>query len=168
MWIEPLRVNDIIPKHRREEFIKKVFSNLTDIYQLSHRFTLALRARQQEHPIVSQISDIMQHFVAEFEPFVYYGARQHQAKHTYEHERYSNPKFALFAEVRQLSRFLSLDLPLLVQKSNCFCFCFSANRKRRCISQIGIKWLLDKTNHTSWKIYITVRQDTCSHSYESS
>ncbi|KAI8367364.1 hypothetical protein EDC96DRAFT_506546 [Choanephora cucurbitarum] len=98
MWIEPLRVNDIIPKHRREEFIDKVFSNLTDIYQLSQRFTMALRARQQEHPIVSQISDIMQHFVAEFEPFVYYGARQHQAKHAYERERYSNPKFALFAE----------------------------------------------------------------------
>ncbi|RCH89004.1 RHO1 GDP-GTP exchange protein 2, partial [Rhizopus stolonifer] len=98
MWIEPLKTSDIIPKHRREEFIDRVFSNLIEIREISNNLTLALRARQQEHPIVSQISDIMQHFVAEFEPFVYYGARQHQAKHMYEHERYNNPKFALFAE----------------------------------------------------------------------
>jgi hypothetical protein len=100
MWIEPLKTSDIIPKHRRDEFIDKVFSNLIEIRNISTRLTFALKARQQEHPIVSQISDIMEHFVAEFEPFVYYGARQHQAKHTYEHERFNNPKFALFAEVR--------------------------------------------------------------------
>jgi hypothetical protein len=95
-----LKTSDIIPKHRREEFIDKVFSNLIDIHHISAGLTSALRARQQEHPIVSQVSDIMEHFVAEFEPFIYYGARQHQAKHTYEHERFNNPKFALFAEVK--------------------------------------------------------------------
>ncbi|GAN05538.1 CNH-domain-containing protein [Mucor ambiguus] len=98
MWMEPLKNSDIIPLQRREQFLDKVFSNLIDIRNISTALTLALRARQSQHPIVSQISDIMERFTTEFEPFVYYGARQHQAKHVYEHERYNNPKFALFAE----------------------------------------------------------------------
>lgn len=98
MWIEPLQQSDIIPKHRRDEFIEKVFSNLIEIRNISTGLSIALRVRQQEHPIVSQVSDILERFVAEFEPFVYYGARQHQGKHIYEHERYNNPRFALFAE----------------------------------------------------------------------
>ncbi|KAF1796532.1 hypothetical protein V8B55DRAFT_1469504 [Mucor lusitanicus] len=98
MWMEPLKNSDIIPLQRRERFLDKVFSNLIDIRNISTALTLALRARQSQHPIVSQISDIMERFTTEFEPFVYYGARQHQAKHVYEHERYNNPKFALFAE----------------------------------------------------------------------
>ncbi|KAL9544966.1 hypothetical protein PS6_008487 [Mucor atramentarius] len=98
MWMEPLKNSDIIPIQRRERFLDKVFSNLIDIRNISTALTLALRARQSQHPIVSQISDIMERFTTEFEPFVYYGARQHQAKHVYEHERYNNPKFALFAE----------------------------------------------------------------------
>ncbi|KAG0937607.1 hypothetical protein G6F57_006975 [Rhizopus arrhizus] len=98
MWIEPLRTNDIIPIKRRDTFINQVFSNIKEIYDISTRLTLALKERQQQHPIVLQISDIMEQFTAEFEPFVYYGARQHQAKHTYELEKYNNPRFALFAE----------------------------------------------------------------------
>ncbi|KAI8637471.1 CNH domain-containing protein [Parasitella parasitica] len=98
LWIDPLKNSDIIPIQRRERFVDKVFSNLIAIRDISTALTLALRTRQSEHPIVSQISDIMGRFAAEFEPFVYYGARQHQAKHVYEHERYNNPKFALFAE----------------------------------------------------------------------
>jgi hypothetical protein len=48
---------------------------------------------------VSQVSDIMEDFVSELDPFIYYGSRQHRAKYIYEHERYNNPKFAAFAEV---------------------------------------------------------------------
>lgn len=99
MWIDPLKESDIIPKNRRDDFIDKVFSNLVEIRNISTALCIALRARQQQHPIVSHVSDIMEEYVNEFEPFVYYGARQHQAKHTYEHERYNNPRFALFAEV---------------------------------------------------------------------
>lgn len=99
MWIDPLKESDIIPKNRRDDFIGKVFSNLVEIRSISTALCIALRARQQQHPIVSHVSDIMEEYVNEFEPFVYYGARQHQAKHTYEHERYNNPRFALFAEV---------------------------------------------------------------------
>lgn len=110
MWIEPLKNSDIIPVQRRERFLDKVFSNLRDIRNISTALTLALRARQSEHPIVSQISDIMERFTTEFEPFVYYGARQHQAKHVYEHERYNNPKFALFAEVSSALCYKDIDI----------------------------------------------------------
>lgn len=98
MWIEPLQQGDIIPEHRKTEFISKVFSNLIEIRNISTALSIALRVRQQEHPIVSQVSDIMAHFVSDVEPFIHYGARQHRAKHVYEHERYSNARFAQFAE----------------------------------------------------------------------
>ncbi|KAG2201247.1 hypothetical protein INT47_006750 [Mucor saturninus] len=98
MWIEPLQQGDIIPEHRKHDFIEKVFSNLIEIHKISMKLSIALRLRQQEHPIVSQISDIMEQFVSEVDPFIYYGARQHRAKHVFEYERYNNPRFALFAE----------------------------------------------------------------------
>ncbi|CAO3648387.1 unnamed protein product [Mucor hiemalis] len=98
MWIEPLKESDIIPKQRRDEFIDQVFSNLIEIRNISKALCIALRVRQQEHPIVSCVSDIIEQFVDQFDPFVYYGARQHQGKHVYEHERFNNPQFASFAE----------------------------------------------------------------------
>ncbi|KAI9249880.1 CNH domain-containing protein [Sporodiniella umbellata] len=98
MWIEPLKNSDVIPAKRRDIFIDQVFSNIHEIYDISSRLTEALKSRQIQHPIVLQVSDIMALFVDQFEPFVYYGARQHQAKHVYELEKYNNPRFALFAE----------------------------------------------------------------------
>lgn len=98
MWIEPLKKEDIIPKERRDEFIDKVFSNWIEIRDISRKLSGALRARQLQHPIVSHVSDIMETHVAQFEPFLYYGARQHQGKHIFERERYKNIRFALFAE----------------------------------------------------------------------
>ncbi|KAI9470069.1 MAG: CNH domain-containing protein [Benjaminiella poitrasii] len=112
MWLEPLKNSNIIPRHKRNRFINKVFSNIIEIRDISIKLTMALKSRQQEHPIVSQISDIMQLFVAQFEPFVHYGARQHEAKYIYEHERYNNPRFAMFAEQTErnvLSRKLELN-----------------------------------------------------------
>lgn len=98
MWIEPIQQGDMIPENRRDDFIEKVFSNLIEIHKISMKLSIALRLRQQEHPIVSHVSDIMEQFVSEVEPFIHYGARQHRAKHVFEHERYNNPRFALFAE----------------------------------------------------------------------
>ncbi|CAO3679184.1 unnamed protein product [Rhizopus stolonifer] len=98
MWIEPLKNSDVIPAKRRDIFIDQVFSNIKEVYEISSRLTTALKARQLQHPIVLQVSDIMDQFLDEFEPFVHYGSRQHQAKHTYELEKYNNPRFALFAE----------------------------------------------------------------------
>lgn len=95
-----MQKSDIIPKSRRNDFIDQVFSNIDEIQNISCRLAIALRSRQDSHPIVSQISDIMEAFVDEFEPFVYYGSRQHRAKYIYEHERYNNARFSAFAEVK--------------------------------------------------------------------
>lgn len=108
MWIEPLANSDIIPVTRREDFIDQVFSNTIEIRDISNKLALALTARQSNHPIVSQVSDIMETFVCNLDPFLYYGSRQHRAKYVYEHERYNNPKFAAFAEVSVPIHYITL------------------------------------------------------------
>lgn len=100
MWIRPLRHKDIIPDERREKFIRTVFSNIMDIHNVNFRFLTALQLRQREAPVVAQIGDVLLDFVVGLEPFIPYGARQHEAKYMLDNERYSNPKFAKFAEVR--------------------------------------------------------------------
>ncbi|KAI7864144.1 hypothetical protein BDF14DRAFT_1972195 [Spinellus fusiger] len=112
MWIKPLTKEDIIPPSRRHHFIDKVFSNLLVIHSISSRLFKELQARQREHPIVSHIGDIMLKFATEFEPFIYYGARQYEAKFVFEQERYINPKLKLFAEKTErnpLSKKLELN-----------------------------------------------------------
>lgn len=101
MWIQPLREQDIIPASRRETFINKVFCNIMAIHQVNHRFLSALRVLQEENPIVAQIGDVVLDFVMQLEPFLLYGARQHEAKYMLDQERVNNKKFAVFAEVRE-------------------------------------------------------------------
>ncbi|CDH56451.1 rho guanyl nucleotide exchange factor [Lichtheimia corymbifera JMRC:FSU:9682] len=98
MWIQPLREQDIIPASRRETFINKVFCNIMAIHQVNHRFLSALRVLQEENPIVAQIGDVVLDFVMQLEPFLLYGARQHEAKYMLDQERVNNKKFAVFAE----------------------------------------------------------------------
>ncbi|KAG1457981.1 hypothetical protein G6F56_006495 [Rhizopus delemar] len=54
MWIEPLKNSDVIPAKRRDIFIDQVFSNIKEVYEISSRLTMALKARQLQHPIVLQ------------------------------------------------------------------------------------------------------------------
>ncbi|KAF7731444.1 RHO1 GDP-GTP exchange protein 2 [Apophysomyces ossiformis] len=98
MWIEPLRNSDVIPIARRETFIQKVFCNVMSIHAINSQLVAALKARQKETPIVSQIGDIMLEFVQRFEPYIQYGARQHEAKYELEYEKYVNKDFDAFAE----------------------------------------------------------------------
>ncbi|KAI8370340.1 uncharacterized protein BYT42DRAFT_581901 [Radiomyces spectabilis] len=98
MWVQPLLTTDIIPSERRNNFVAKVFRNFREIHQVNARFLKALQARQCEHPIVFQVGDIILDFVIYFEPFITYGARQHEAKDILETELYLNPSFAAFAE----------------------------------------------------------------------
>ena len=104
MWIQPLRKKNIIPLERREKFIEKVFCNIMTIHEVNLRFLSALRVRQKENPMVAQIGDVVLDFVVELEPFLLYGARQHEAKYIVDTERAMNPKFATFAEVREKNR----------------------------------------------------------------
>ncbi|KAI7850157.1 hypothetical protein BDC45DRAFT_519118 [Circinella umbellata] len=98
MWIQPLRKKNIIPVERKEEFIEKVFCNIMAIHEVNLRFLSALRVRQKENPMVAQIGDVVLDFVVELEPFLLYGARQHEAKYIVDTERVMNSKFATFAE----------------------------------------------------------------------
>ncbi|KAI8062883.1 hypothetical protein BC940DRAFT_307979 [Gongronella butleri] len=96
MWIEPLSYNQVIPESRCPLFLERVFANVLDIYAVNSRLISALLNRQKESTIVHAIGDIMLDFVVDFEPYVYYGARQHEAKHALEQERAINPDFDRF------------------------------------------------------------------------
>ena len=103
MWIKPLRRKDVISADRRETFINKVFCNIMTIHEVNLRFLRALRARQKEASMVAQIGDVVLDFVANLEPFLLYGSRQHEAKYIVDMERATNPRFRVFAEVFQSS-----------------------------------------------------------------
>ncbi|KAK5656198.1 hypothetical protein OQA88_4959 [Cercophora sp. LCS_1] len=118
-WILPLRgkINGMssIPPQRRERVVRNIFSNIVDhpsIHAVSSRFAKALTERQQKSPVVQHIGDIFLEFVPQFEPFIYYGAKQLEGKFEFENERSINKDFAKFVddvERRRESRKLELN-----------------------------------------------------------
>ncbi|KAI8069915.1 hypothetical protein BC940DRAFT_271374 [Gongronella butleri] len=98
MWIEPLLTEDILPSYRRADFVNKVFSNTVDIHRHHARFARALQRRQQEHPIIVQIGDIISKYMQGLSLIVRYGAHQHQGKAAYEKEKLLNGKFHAFVD----------------------------------------------------------------------
>ncbi|KAG1141973.1 hypothetical protein G6F37_006144 [Rhizopus arrhizus] len=109
VWIKPLRERPIIPTSRRESFIHKVFRNIASIYEINIRLLNALKSRQDENPIIYQIGDILLDFVIDFEPYIAYGSKQHEARFTLESEKYINSNFEAFATERHPSS-LKLEL----------------------------------------------------------
>jgi hypothetical protein len=99
-WIKPLRTSQRspIPEHRREKFIKSVFSNLSEIYNVNSKLAEALTRRQQDDPVVKNVGDIFLEMVPKFSPFITYGASQLFGKHEFENERKINPAFTKFVE----------------------------------------------------------------------
>lgn len=115
-WILPLRSKaSPIPLQRRDKVVKNIFSNIIDhpsVHTVSSRFATSLTSRQQKEPIVQNIGDIFQDFVPHFEPFIWYGSKQLEAKFEFENERSINPFFAKFVdeiERRKESRKLELN-----------------------------------------------------------
>lgn len=118
-WILPLRgkINGMssIPAQRRERVVRNIFSNIVDhpsIHAVSSRFAKALTERQQKSPVVQHIGDIFLEFVPQFEPFIYYGAKQLEGKFEFENEKSINKEFAKFVddvERRRESRKLELN-----------------------------------------------------------
>ncbi|KAL7808260.1 CNH domain-containing protein [Trichoderma gracile] len=115
-WIIPLRSKaSPIPLQRRERVVKNIFSNIIDhpsVHGVSSRFASSLTTRQQKDPIVHNIGDIFLEFVPQFEPFIYYGSRQLEAKFEFEAERSINPFFSKLVdeiERRKESRKLELN-----------------------------------------------------------
>lgn len=102
-WIKPLRSNNPqnpspIPEHRREIFIRMVFSNVLDVHAVNSRLAEALTKRQQQSAVVANIGDIFREFVPMFDPFIKYGASQLYGKYEFEKEKAANPAFARFVE----------------------------------------------------------------------
>ncbi|KAK5004570.1 RHO1 GDP-GTP exchange protein 2, partial [Cryomyces antarcticus] len=116
-WMKPLRSTNPatpspIPEHRREKFVRTVFSNCQEVYAVNYRMAEALTRRQQENPIVRNIGDIFIYFVPNFTPFIKYGSNQLFGKYEFEKEKASNPAFTRFVdetERRVESRKLELN-----------------------------------------------------------
>lgn len=102
-WMRPLRAvnpsqSSPIPEHRREKFIRTVFSNCLEILAVNSKFAEALSARQRENPVVRNIGDIFLQWVPRFDPFIKYGANQMYGKFEFEKEKSQNPAFSRFVD----------------------------------------------------------------------
>lgn len=102
-WVRPLRSNNPnnpspIPPHRQEKFIRTVFGNFLEVYNVNKVFSERLTARQRENPVVDTIGDIFLEFVPKFDPFIKYGANQMYGRFEFEKEKGHNPVFARFVE----------------------------------------------------------------------
>lgn len=115
-WMKPLRsLNPAkpspIPEHRREKFIRTVFSNCQDIYGVNSRFAESLTRRQQQSPVVRCVGDIFMQYVPQFEPFIKYGSNQLLGKYEFEKEKQSNHLFSRFVdETERLKESRKLEL----------------------------------------------------------
>jgi hypothetical protein len=112
-WMKPLRnpAMSPIPEHRREKFVRTVFSNCQDVYMVNSRLAESLTRRQQESAVVHNIGDIFLEYVPHFAPFIKYGANQLFGKYEFEHEKRTNPQFAKFVdEVERLKESRKLEL----------------------------------------------------------
>jgi len=115
-WMKPLRSTNPanpspIPEHRREKFIRTVFSNCMEVHAVNSRLAEALTRRQQESPVVKNVGDIFLSFVPRFDPFIKYGANQLYGKFEFERERQSNPAFSKFVdETERLKESRKLEL----------------------------------------------------------
>ena len=77
-WMKPLRnpATSPIPEHRREKFVRTVFSNCQEVYMVNSRMAEQLTRRQQKEAVVRNVGDIFLEYVPHFAPFIKYGANQ--------------------------------------------------------------------------------------------
>ena len=106
VWMAPLNAQDIIPEHRRADFIEQVFWNINDVIAVNTRLRDALNKRQKSYAVIEGVADIFIDIVPLFAPFVSYGSHQLYGKYEFEKEKSSNPAFAQFVEVLPLDLYL--------------------------------------------------------------
>ncbi|KAI9835345.1 MAG: RHO1 GDP-GTP exchange protein 2 [Thelocarpon superellum] len=115
-WMKPLRSTNPanpspIPEHRREKFIRTVFSNCLDVHAVNASMAKSLTRRQEQNPVVRNVGDIFLDYVPRFEPFIKYGSNQLYGKYEFEKERASNPAFSRFVdETERLKESRKLEL----------------------------------------------------------
>jgi hypothetical protein len=112
-WMKPLRnpATSPIPEHRREKFVRTVFSNCQEVYMVNSRMAEQLTRRQQKEAVVRNVGDIFLEYVPHFAPFIKYGANQLFGKYEFEHEKRTNTGFAKFVdEVERMKESRKLEL----------------------------------------------------------
>ncbi|KAI9866249.1 MAG: RHO1 GDP-GTP exchange protein 2 [Trichoglossum hirsutum] len=112
-WMNPLRSPSTspIPEHRKEKFIRTVFSNLLEVHSVNSKLAAEMNRRQQLNPVVRNVGDIFLEFVPRFDPFIKYGSNQLYGKYEFEKERASNPAFSKFVdETERLKESRKLEL----------------------------------------------------------
>ncbi|KAI8931364.1 hypothetical protein NX059_011697 [Plenodomus lindquistii] len=112
-WMKPLRNPQAspIPEHRREKFVRTVFSNCQEVYMVNSRMAEALTRRQQKEAVVRNVGDIFLEYVPHFSPFIKYGANQLFGKYEFEHEKRTNNLFSKFVdEVERMKESRKLEL----------------------------------------------------------
>lgn len=110
-YVEPLKERDIISAHKRAEFIKDVFSNIQELYNINSKLLKKLISRQKEAYVVDKIGDIFANITHEAYPYVEYGAQQVFAKSILDEERANNPELAKFLkETEKLPEFRKLPI----------------------------------------------------------
>ncbi|KAF2758487.1 CNH-domain-containing protein [Pseudovirgaria hyperparasitica] len=112
-WMKPLRnpATSPVPEHRREKFVRTVFSNCQEVYMVNSRMAESLTRRQQQSPVVRNVGDIFLDYVPHFSPFIKYGANQLFGKYEFEHEKRTNVHFSKFVdEVERMKESRKLEL----------------------------------------------------------
>ena len=97
-WMRPLSETKIIKDKERDQFIRNVFHNINEIWEINHKFAEALVRQQQKSPIVDSIADIFLDFIPQFTPFITYGAGQVIGKYEFDRQRRHNPLLRRFIE----------------------------------------------------------------------
>ncbi|TID15736.1 hypothetical protein CANINC_004265 [Pichia inconspicua] len=97
-WMRPLSETKIIKDKERDQFIRNVFHNINEIWDVNHRFAEALVRRQQKSPIVDTIADIFLEYIPQFTPFITYGAGQVIGKYEFDRQRRHNALLRRFIE----------------------------------------------------------------------
>ncbi|KAI9282533.1 hypothetical protein BY458DRAFT_428538 [Sporodiniella umbellata] len=98
MWIEPLKTSTILPTSKRESLVKKIFRNISTLIKINSQLLKALKTRQKVSPVIDQIGDVLLDHVGQFEPYIHYGSKQHEAKFILENEIHANPAFDAFVQ----------------------------------------------------------------------
>lgn len=115
-WMNPLKSKNPanpspIPEHRREKFIRTVFSNCLDVLAVNSKLAARLNERQEKNPVCHNVGDIFLEFIPRFDPFIKYGANQLYGKYEFEKERASNAAFSKFVdEVERMKESRKLEL----------------------------------------------------------
>ena len=115
-WMRPLRaintnVPSPIPEHRREKFVRTVFTNCLEVLAVNSKFAEALSSRQKENAVVRNIGDVFLQYAPRFDPFIKYGAGQMRGKYEFEREKGQNPAFGRFVdETERLKESRKLEL----------------------------------------------------------